>query len=70
MSVKKYLNKIRPYLKDIINSLKKFDTGKIQLTISINFFSSKDDNDEERVMHLESHNIKIVINDEKYEVME
>ena len=35
--VKKYLNKIRPYLKDIINNLKKSDFRKIQLTITILF---------------------------------
>ena len=29
-SVEKYLNKIRPYLKDIINNVKKSDTWKIQ----------------------------------------
>ena len=40
-SVEEYLNKIRPYLKDII---------KIQLTITNNFISSID-NDEEGVMH-------------------
>ena len=48
--IEEYLNKIRPYLKDIINDLRKSDTWKIQLTIAINFVSSKD-NDEERVMH-------------------
>ena len=30
-----YLNKIRPYLKDIINKLKKSDSWKIQLTIAL-----------------------------------
>ena len=45
ISVEEYLNKIRPYLKDIINNLKKSDTWKIQLTLAINFNSSKD-NDE------------------------
>ena len=50
MSVEEYLDKVRQYLKDIINGLKKFDTWKIQLTITINFISSKADNDEERVM--------------------
>ena len=30
LSVKEYLNTIRPYLKDIISNLKKFDTRKIQ----------------------------------------
>ena len=29
LSVKEYLNEIRPYLKDIINNLKKSDTWKI-----------------------------------------
>ena len=42
---------MRPYLKDIINDLKQSDTWKIQLTITISFISSVDDNDEKRVMH-------------------
>ena len=37
LSVEEYLNKIRRYLKDIINNLKKCDTWKIQLTIENNF---------------------------------
>ena len=39
--------KIRRYLKDIINNLKKSDAWKIQFTLAINFLSSKD-TDEER----------------------
>ena len=39
--LEEYLNKIRLYLKDIINNLKISDTCKIQL-IAINFISSKD----------------------------
>ena len=39
ISVEKHLNKIEPYLKDIINNLKKSDTWKIQLTIANNFIS-------------------------------
>ena len=50
LSLEEYLNKIRPYLKDIINSLKKSDTCKIQLTIANNFISSIN-NDEEHVTH-------------------
>ena len=42
LSVEKYLNKISPYLKDIIYNLKKSDTRKIQLTITNNFISPKD----------------------------
>ena len=41
LSVEKYLNKIRPYLKDIINNLKESDMQKVQLAIIINFISSK-----------------------------
>ena len=33
----KYLDKSKPYWKDIINNLKKSDTWKIQLTLAINF---------------------------------
>ena len=31
LSIEEYLDKIKPYLKDIINNLKKIDTWKIQL---------------------------------------
>ena len=66
ISVEEYLNKTRPYLKDI-NNLTKSDTWKIQLTIANNFFSSID-NDEERVMHSKKDNIEIMIN-EAHEVI-
>ena len=49
-----YLDKIRPYLRDITNDLKQSDTWKNQLTITISFISSKDDNNEERVMDSKS----------------
>ena len=42
---------------DIIIDLQESDTWKIQLTIAINFISSKDVA-EERVMHSDSGNIK------------
>ena len=64
-----YLNKISLYLKDIINHLKKCDTCKNQLTISNNFISSLD-NDEEHVMYSNSDNIEIMINDEADKVIE
>ena len=62
LSIEEYLDKIRPYIKDIINDLKKSDTGKLQLTIVINFISSKDTG-EEHVMHSKSNNIEIMISD-------
>ena len=50
LSVEEYLNKIRPYLKDITNCLKKYHTWKIQLMIAIKFMSPKGKK-KERVMH-------------------
>ena len=52
-----YLNKIKPYLSNIIINFQSSDALKIQLTIAVNFISSKDD-EEERVMHSSSGNIK------------
>ena len=64
-----YLNKIRLYLKDIINNLKNSNAWKIQLIIASNFIPSMD-NDKERVMHSKSDSIKIMINDKADEVIE
>ena len=69
LSVKEYLDKIKPYLGDIIISLKKSDTWKIQLTIAVNFISSKDV-DEERVMHSKSDNIEFMSYDNANEVVD
>ena len=52
-----YLNKIEPYLRNIIMDLQNSDAWKIQLTIVIKIISSKDVA-EERVMHLNSGRIK------------
>ena len=58
-SIKKYLEEIKPYLKDVINNFKKVtDTWKIQSTMTI--MSSKDIADE-RVMHSKSDNIENMI---------
>ena len=54
---------IRPYLRDIINNHKTRREWKIQLTMSINFISSKDSN-ETRTMHTKSHNIEIKMGSE------
>ena len=68
ISVEEYLNKIRPYLKDIMNNLKKSDARKIQLKIENNVISSID-NDEERVMHCKSNNIEIMVSGEEDKVI-
>ena len=64
LSVEEYLNKLRPYLKNI-NNLNQSNTWKIQLTIANNFISSID-NDEERVMHSKIGNIEIMIKQMKF----
>ena len=74
LSAEEYLNKIRPFLKflrflkDIINTLKKYDTWEIQLAKAINLISSID-NYEDRVMHSKRDKIEIMINDEANEVI-
>ena len=67
--LKHILNKIKPYLKNIINDLKKSDAQKIQLPLAINFVSSKD-NDEERAMHSKSDNIETMIDEKIDEAIE
>ena len=57
LSLDEYLDKIKPYLRNIIIDLQNSDTLKIQLLIRINFISLKD-NEEEHVMHPNSYNIK------------
>ena len=63
LSNEEYFNKIRQYLKDIINNLKKSETWKIQLTKANNLIYSIDDN-EGLVMHWKYDSIEIMINDE------
>ena len=69
LSVEEYRNKIRPYLRDIINDLKQSDKWKIQLTITINFIPSEDDNDGKHVMHSKNDNIDIILSDEVDDVI-
>ena len=59
---------IRQYLSDIINDHKTQGEWKIQLTMDINFISSKDSN-ETRTMHTKSENIEIMIGNETDEII-
>ena len=68
LSLKEYLDKIKPYLRDIVINPQKSDTWKIHLTIAINFISSKDV-DEECVMHSQSDNIEFMPYDNINEVV-
>ena len=68
LSVEEYLDKISPYLRDVINNLQRSDTWKTQLTIANNYISSFD-NDEEHVLHSKNDNIETVISNEEDEVI-
>ena len=58
-SYKEQLDKIIPYLGDIITDLRKSDTQKNQLIIALNFIFPKDD-DKESVIHAKSNNKKFM----------
>ena len=70
LTVNEYLDMIRPYLVDMINDHKIKSEWKIQLTMAINFISSKPDSDEARIMHAKSENVEIMIGSETDEVIE
>ena len=69
LSVKDYLDEIKPYLGNIINDHKTKGEWKIHLVMAINFFSSKD-SEEIRTMHSRSDNIEILIVNEADEIIE
>ena len=60
---------IRPHLSDMINDHKTRREWKIQLTMQINFVSSKD-SEEIRTMYTKSHNIEIMMGNETDEIIE
>ena len=64
LSIREYIDVIRPYLSDIINNHKTQGTWKIHLTMAINFISSKEDSNETRTMHTKSDNIEIMTGSE------
>ena len=51
LTIKEYLDMIRPYLRDVINDYKTKGEWNIYLTIAISFIPSKY-SDETRTMHL------------------
>ena len=69
VSLDELINKIKSYLRNIIIDLQNSDALKIQLTTAINFISSKDD-EEERVMHSSSDNIKFTPYCDAHDVIE
>ena len=66
---KEYLDMIRQYLSDMINDHKTRIEWEIQLTMQINFISSKDSK-ETCTMHTKSHNREIMMGNEPDEIIE
>ena len=69
LSIEEYLDKVRPYLTDIVNNYQTQGKWKLQLTIAINFFPSKDSK-ETFIMHSKSDNIEILIGNKTDEIIE
>ena len=69
VSLGKYVNKIKPYLRNIIIDLRNSDTWKIQLTMAINYTYLKDAK-EERVLHSKSENLKFTSYNDVNEVVD
>ena len=69
LSIKEYLDEIRPYLYGIINEHKNKDEWKIQINMSINFISLKD-SDEVRTMYTKSENVDIMTGVDTNDVVE
>ena len=69
LSIKEYLDEIRPYFSNIINEHKNKDEWKIQINMSINFISLKNSN-EVRTMYTKSDNADIMTGVDTNDVVE
>ena len=70
LTISEYLDKIRPYLVDMINDHKNQSEWKIQLSAEINFISSKPDSDETRIMQTKNNKKGSMIGSDTNEVIE
>ena len=68
-SIKDYVDEIKPYLSDMINDNKTQGKWKVHLTMTINFFSSKD-SEETRTMYSKIDNIEVMMADEIDKIIE
>ena len=68
VSIGKYLERIRPYLSNMIGELTKSGKQEIQLPMTIYFISSNG-NDDKQLMYLKSDNIKITIDSVTEEII-
>ena len=70
LTTSEYLDMIKRYLSDIVNDHKTQREWKINLTMAINFISSKPDSDETRIIHTKRDDIKIMMGSEADEIIE
>ena len=69
LPVDEFLNKIEPYLRNIITDFQNSDRQEIQLTIAITFTCSKDA-EEERIIHSGNNNINFTFYNNANEVVD
>ena len=69
LTLSEYLHMIKPCLSHIIDNHKTHGEWRIQLTMAVNFISSKDF-DETRNMHAKSDNVEIMMGSETDEIIE
>ena len=60
LALYEYFEKIKPYLKDMIDDYKSKDQWKIQITMRIIFISFIDKKNETQVMHTKSDNVELM----------
>ena len=70
LSLKKYLNLIEKYIRELIEEYKLKGEWKVQLTIEVNFISLKPGSDETRITYTRSDNIEIIFGDDNDDIIE
>ena len=70
LTLKKYLNLMKKYLRQLIEEYKLKEEWKVQLTIEVNFISLKPGSDEPRIMYTRSDNVEIMFGDDSDDIIE
>ena len=68
LTLKKYLNLIEKYVKELIEEYKLKGEWKVQLTMQVNFLSLRPGSDENRIMYTRSDNVEIMIGDDNDDI--
>ena len=68
LSIEQYLEKIKPYLCNMIDELKRSGELKTHFTMKVNFMLSKD-NDDKQLMHSQSDSVEFMIGSKTDEII-